>query len=55
MVARLLVSLLTLSASVPAWANGATPLPEGSNLTLFAIGIAGVLIGRLASARRKRD
>lgn len=55
MVARSLIFLVALLSAVPAWAGNAAQVPEGSNLTLFAIGIAGVLIGRHASARRKRD
>ena len=54
MVARLPLALLTLIAA-PAWAGGGTAVPEGSNLTLFALGLAGVLIGRRASRSRKQD
>ena len=55
MVARLLVLLPALLLASPALADGGAALPEGSNLTLFALGIAGVLIGRRASMGRKRD
>jgi hypothetical protein len=55
MVARILLALPALLTGVPAWAGETAAVPEGSNLTLFALGIAGVLIGRRASARRKRD
>ena len=55
MVARILVALVALQMAAPAFADGGTALPEGSNLTLFALGIAGVLIGRRASMGRKRD
>lgn len=54
MVKRLPLSLLALLAPTPVWAGEAAAVPEGSNLTLFALGVAGVLIGRSAS-RRKRD
>jgi hypothetical protein len=53
MGARFSFVLTTLLASSPAFAEGSTPLPEGSNLALFAIGIAGVLIGRKASSRNR--
>jgi hypothetical protein len=54
MVARLSLVSLALLAS-PAWAGGGTAVPEGSNLTLFALGLAGMLIGRRASRSRKQD
>jgi len=54
MVARLPLALVALLAT-PAWAGGGTAVPEGSNLTLFALGLAGVLIGRRASRSRKQD
>lgn len=54
MSARLLAALVLLSAS-PAAAQTSAQVPEGSQLTLFALGLAGVLIGRRLSARRKRD
>lgn len=45
--------LATLVAS-PALASGSTPVPEGSALTLFALGLLGVIIGR-RGAMRPRD
>jgi hypothetical protein len=54
MVARLSLVLFGLLAT-PAWAGGGTAVPEGSNFTLFALGLAGVLIGRRASRTRKQD
>ena len=53
MVARYLFGSVTLLSAAPAWATAGTSAPMVSNVTLFAIGIAGVLIGRRAS--RKRD
>jgi hypothetical protein len=53
----MLTPLLTVSlllAAVPAHAADSVQLPEGSNLTLFALGVLGVVIGRRVSAR-KRD
>ena len=53
MVARLLLASVTLLAAAPAWATAGSSAPMVSNLTLVAIGMAGVVIGR--SASRKRD
>jgi len=56
MVVRLLVAFTALVSSSPAWAQDGTAVPEGSHLTLFALGLLGVLIGRRASMRvKKRD
>jgi hypothetical protein len=38
--------------ATPAWANGWIAISEPSDLTLFALGVAGLVIGRIA-ARRK--
>ena len=57
MGARLLLALAALIWAAPAWAQDAT-VPEGSHLTLFALGLLGVIVGRRASIsaqRRKRD
>ncbi len=43
--------LLLLAA--PAHAAGGTPLPEPSNLALFGLGLAGLVIGRRMAAKRK--
>ena len=56
MVARPLIALTLLLSSAPAWASDGTAVPEGSQVTLFALGVLGVIIGRRASMRgRKRD
>ena len=55
MVARIALALAALVSSAPAWANDSTAVPEGSHLTLFALGLIGVIVGRRASMRRKRD
>jgi hypothetical protein len=58
MVTRFLVILalgLVLLAA-PASANtGSAQVPEGSSVTLFALGLAGLLLGRRFSMGKKRD
>lgn len=55
MVIRLFIALSALVSAVPASAADGTAVPEGSHLTLFALGLIGVIVGRRASMRRKRD
>ena len=55
MVASLSVALLVLLSAAPALAGEAGAVPEASNLTLVALGIAGLLIGRRAASKRRRD
>ena len=58
MVTRIALALAALASSAPAWAQDGTAVPEGSHLTLFALGLLGVIIGRRASMnaqRRKQD
>jgi len=56
MVVRLSLALTALISSAPAWAQDGTAVPEGSHLTLFALGLIGVIVGRRASMRvKKRD
>ena len=56
MVLRVFLALAALISSASAWAQGGTAVPEGSHLTLFALGLLGVLIGHRASMRvKKRD
>jgi hypothetical protein len=56
MVVRFSLALAALISSAPAWAQDSTAVPEGSHLTLFALGLIGVIIGRRASMRvKKRD
>jgi hypothetical protein len=56
MVARLLFvfALALVMIAAPAQAADSAQVPEGSSVTLFALGLAGVLLGRRLS-RRKSD
>lgn len=53
MIARFSCTLLLLASAAPAWADAGAQVPEGSQLTLFALGILGVVVGRRFSMRRK--
>ena len=58
MVTRIALALSAFASSAPAWAGDGTAVPEGSHLTLFALGLIGVIVGRRASMnaqRRKQD
>ena len=52
---HLLVVLSALSAASPAWAGGSTPIPEPTDLTLLAMGLAGLIIGRRAAKKPPKD
>ncbi len=56
MVARLLLVLAAslVLAVAPAEASSGTQVPEGSSVTLFALGLAGLMIGRRIAAKRRR-
>lgn len=49
MVARLFIGLSLLATPAAALAAGSIPVPEGSQFTLFALGVLGVVVGRRAS------
>ena len=51
---RILVALVALLSATPAWAEDGTAVPEGSHVTLFALGLLGVIIGRRASMNAQR-
>ena len=51
---RILVALVALLSAAPAWAEDGTAVPEGSHLTLFALGLLGVIVGRRASMNAQR-
>jgi hypothetical protein len=58
MATRIALALAALLSATPAWAQDGTAVPEGSHLTLFALGLLGVIVGRRASIsaqRRKQD
>jgi hypothetical protein len=52
MVARISIALFLLATPTAAFAAGGVPIPEGSQATLFALGLLGVIVGRRASMRR---
>jgi hypothetical protein len=51
---RFLVALAALATAAPAWAHDSTAVPEGSHVTLFALGLLGVIVGRRASINAQR-
>jgi hypothetical protein len=52
---RLAIGLSLLVTPAAAFANGGVPIPEGSQVTLFALGLLGVIVGRRASMRKPGD
>jgi hypothetical protein len=57
-MARLFLATIALISAAPAWAQESATVPEGSHLTLFALGLLGVIVGRRASItaqRRQRE
>ncbi len=47
------VLILSLGIATPALAAGGISIPEPSDLSLFALGVVGLLVGRHAAKRRK--
>lgn len=54
MIPRLLVAFVTMVSATPVWARDSATVPEGSHLTLFALGVLGVIIGRRAAISAQR-
>ena len=48
MVTRIALAFAAFASSAPAWAQDGTAVPEGSHLTLFALGLIGVIAAILA-------
>ena len=46
-------ALVILFSATPALASDSTQVPEGSSMTLFAIGLAGLVLGRTVAAKRR--
>ncbi|APE28016.1 PEP-CTERM sorting domain-containing protein [Aurantiacibacter gangjinensis] len=55
MLARITLSAILLLSASPAMAQNVAQVPEASALTLFALGIAGVIIGRRLSMRKSDE
>ena len=55
MVAHLFLGLAVLVTPAAAMASAGIPGPEGSQFTLFALGLLGVIVGRRASMRKPDD
>ncbi|KPL68531.1 hypothetical protein SZ64_10695 [Erythrobacter sp. SG61-1L] len=53
LAARLFSMLPALCVAAPVLASDGAAVPEGSALTLFALGILGVIIGRKGAMRPK--
>jgi len=55
MLLRIAITTMACCLASPALAGGAAQVPEGSSITLFAMGAAGVIIGRRLSIRRSKQ
>ena len=51
----LTIVVAALLAGTPAWAAGSTPIPEPTDLTLLAMGLAGLIIGRSGAMKPPKD
>jgi hypothetical protein len=47
--------LLAMAAATPAFANTGTTIPEPSDIGLFALAVAGLILGRSISRRPPAD
>lgn len=52
MLHRIIPHAILLLAATPAMAEGGAQVPEASSLSLFALGVLGVLVGRRLSMRK---
>jgi hypothetical protein len=48
---NLAITVTALLAASPAWASGGMAIPEPTDITLLALGLAGVIIGRRGAKR----
>jgi hypothetical protein len=51
----MLIALLALLADAPAFASNGVSIPDPSGLTLLALGVAGLIIGRQGGRRPPKD
>lgn len=49
------IAVLALTLASPVWASPGISIPEPTDLTLFALAFAGLVVGRYAAKRRKND
>ena len=49
------IAVSALLVSTPAWAAGSTAIPEPTDLTLLAMGLAGLIIGRRGAKKPPQD
>jgi hypothetical protein len=48
-------SVAGLCVAAPVWASGGMAIPEPTDLTLLALGLAGLIIGRRGAKRPRQD
>ncbi len=51
----MLIAGASLLVAAPAFAQSAVTIPEPTDLALFGLGIAGLLIGRRGARHRRKD
>jgi len=52
---KLAIAVMASLAASPAWASGGMAIPEPTDLTLLALGLAGLIIGRRGAKRPPRQ
>ncbi len=50
-----MIACAVLLVASPAMAQGGISIPEPSDLTLFGLGVVGLILGRRAARRKPRD